>query len=483
MARRDFLAAAPVMAAGASLALGALEQMVAASDPPSPQTVGAPKRPATVKLGIIRPRGPYSSCWPGHGYNHDTHCAEYLSRLKQLGKELGMNLAIGPDAVLYEGEPLKPFVEATKAQKPDALLLLVLSQWLWQKADQALKALGDLPTLIFSPIGGSFNTSTNAFVHRRGCCLVTSNDICDMRGPLEMVKAATILRQSVVLVFSEKREDATYSPLRTTLRFIPWQEYKSAYLGMAITEPMRRIAEEYSKRAKAIRDDLTLQDITHAAKHYFVSKKLLAAAGADGITGHCLAFTAECGTPCLAFLKLNDEGIPAGCEGDLGGMMALMLGRHLLQLPGFMGDPFIDTVHNYYGNAHCTCPTKLSGYDGPSAEFVLRHHNAEGKYPAVGTQILWPVGQQITLVKFQGPNTLIVDRAKVACNYEIPPSGTCVTSVGMIVEGAEDDPSKVGGFHVLQFYGDHVRKLRQFCQLYGIEVKRTIEAPVGIFMG
>ena len=107
----------------------------------------------------------------------------------------------------------------------------------------------------------------------------------------------------------------------------------------------------------------------------------------------------------------------------------------------------------------------------------------EGKYPAVGTQILWPVGQQITLVKFQGPKTLIFDRAKITCNYDIPPSATCVTSVGMVVEGAEDDPSKVGGFHVVQFYGDHVRKLREFCQLYGIEAKRTIEAPVAIFMG
>jgi hypothetical protein len=37
------------------------------------------------------------------------------------------------------------------------------------------------------------------------------------------------------------------------------------------------------------------------------------------------------------------------------------------------------------------------------------------------------------------------------------------------VEGAEDNPHKVGGFHVLQIYGDHVNKLRAYCQLFSIE--------------
>jgi hypothetical protein len=482
MGRRTFLAAAPTMAAGAFVALGALEKMVAAADK-APQPVGAPKKPAVVKVGFIRARGAFSSCWPGHGYNFDSHCEEYVRGLQKLGKELGMNLVVGADAMLCDGQPLTRFIEAAKAEKPDALLLAPIGIWRWQRVDEILKAVGNVPTLLYSPIGGSFNTDTSGFMHRQGCYLVTSNDISHMRGGLEMVRTATILKQSVVLVFAKKGKDVTYGPLGTTLRYVPWEDYRSAYQKMKLSEPMRRIAEEYSKRAKAIRDNLTLEDLTNAAKHYYVSKQLMASAGADGLTGYCLAFTAECGTPCLAFLKLNDEGIPAGCEGDLGGMMTLMLGRHLLQLPGFMGDPFIDTVHNYYGNAHCTCATKLGGYDGPGAEFILRHHNAEGKYPAVGTQILWPVGQQITLVKFQGPKTLIFDRAKITCNYDIPPSATCVTSVGMVVEGAEDDPSKVGGFHVVQFYGDHVRKLREFCQLYGIEAKRTIEAPVAIFMG
>lgn len=48
-------------------------------------------------------------------------------------------------------------------------------------------------------------------------------------------------------------------------------------------------------------------------------------------------------------------------------------------------------------------------------------------------------------------------------------SAACITNVGAVVEGAEAAPHKVGGFHVLQVYGDHVKKLRAWCQLQGIE--------------
>jgi len=96
----------------------------------------------------------------------------------------------------------------------------------------------------------------------------------------------------------------------------------------------------------------------------------------------------------------------------------------------------------------------------------------------VSPQVLWRIGQVFTLSRFQRPDLLIVDRAKVVCNYDSPPSAACITNTGSIVEGAEDDPHKVAGFHVLQIYGDHVGKLRAFCQLYGIEAVHSWDQRV-----
>ena len=123
-----------------------------------------------------------------------------------------------------------------------------------------------------------------------------------------------------------------------------------------------------------------------------------------------------------------------------------------------MADPLVDTAQNLFANAHCNSPTKLDGFDKPPAEYILRAHHGGGHW--VSPQVLWRIGQVFTLSRFQRPDLLIVDRAKVVCNYDSPPSAACITNTGSIVEGAEDDPHKVAGFHVLQIYGDHVGKLR-----------------------
>ena len=117
-----------------------------------------------------------------------------------------------------------------------------------------------------------------------------------------------------------------------------------------------------------------------------------------------------------------------------------MFAHNLLGRPGFMADPLVDTAQNLFANAHCNCPTRLDGFQQPPAEYVLRAHHAGGSW--VSPQVLWRIGQVFTLARFQRPDMLLVDRAKVVCNYDSPPSAACITNTGAIVEGAEDDRTK-----------------------------------------
>ena len=240
-------------------------------------------------------------------------------------------------------------------------------------------------------------------------------------------------------------------------------------------DAVRRLADETIRRAKQVKE-VTRDDVLQAARHYFASKRLLAEHGADGLTTVCLHLCGQVGTPCIGFMHLMDEGIVAGCEADIGSAVTMMLVHNLLGRPGYMADPLVDTAQDLFGNAHCNCPTRLDGFDKPPAEYVLRAHHAGGHW--VSPQVLWRVGQVFTLARFQRPDMLLVDRAKVVCNYDSPPSAACITNTGAVVEGAEDDPHKVAGFHVLQIYGDHVRKLREFCQLYRIEAVHSWDKRV-----
>jgi hypothetical protein len=310
--------------------------------------------------------------------------------------------------------------------------------------------------------------NTTPLANRSGIYLVSSLDMADIRPGLEMVKTNKLLKQSRLLVLKGGvDQEKIYGNVGIRLKYVAEKAYVDAYHGTPVTDEVRKVAETAIKQAKEVRE-VSREDIVQAARHYFAARKLMEEHGADGISSNCLGMLfGKTGTPCLGYSLLMDEGIPAGCEADVGPAVTMFLSHHLLGRPGYMADPLVDTAKNLFANAHCNCPTKLDGFGGPRESYILRAHHGGGHW--VSLQVLWRIGQVFTLTRFQKPNLLIVDRAKVVCNYESPPSAACITNVGAIVEGAEDNPHKVGGFHVLQIYGDHVNKLRAYCQLYGIE--------------
>jgi hypothetical protein len=474
LSRRGFIQI--VAAAGA--ALGVAGQAGAADQPAPPPA----KKPPVLKVAYVRHAAALAGGWPGHGFNNDTACREYSQKLQALGSELGITIDLA-DAMVTDDAGAARWIQAAKTQRPDALLIVpmgILS--LWARANKIFAAL-DLPTLVFTQIGTSFSMNTAPIAHKPGFHLTSSLDIGDVRPGLEMVKTAANLKQSTLLVVGRNNYRGTvfpgdvFGPVSTRLKFIAGQDYVRHYQEVAVDDAVRRFAQQTIRQAQQLKE-VTPDDVVQAARHYFASKRLLAAHGADGLTTVCLHLCRQVGTPCIGFMRLLNEGIVAGCEADIGSAMTMMLVHNLLGRPGFMADPLVDTARNLFANAHCNCATHLDGFDKPPVEYVLRSHHAGGHW--VSPQVLWRVGQVFTLARFQRPDMLLVDRAKVVCNYDSPPSAACITNTGSVVEGAEDDPHKVGGFHVLQICGDHVRKLREFCQLYRIEAVHSWDQRVSL---
>lgn len=465
MVRREFLKEVAVLSAGAGAAAALVSQTVAVASP----VPRIEKKPPVVKVGYIRHPGPYSGGWPGHGFNNDTACKQYTEKLQAMGKELGVEIDVADANVSFNNESaVDHFIAAVKAQEPDVLLLCPIGIYApWDKANKVIAATG-LPTLVFTQIGTSFTMNTTPLAGRRGIYLASSLDIADVRPGLEMVKAQKLIAQSRLLVLKGGvDQEKTFGKTGVRLKYVAEQAYVDAYHSVPASSEVRQLAETVIKRAREVRE-VTKDDIVQAARHYFAARKLIEQYGADGITSNCLGMLfGRTGTPCLGYSLLMDEGVPAGCEADVGSAVTMLLSHHLLGRPGYMADPLVDTAQNLFANAHCNCPTKLDGFGGSREPYFLRAHHGGGHW--VSLQVLWRIGQVFTLSRFQKPDLLIVDRAKVVCNYDSPPSAACITNVGSIVEGAEDNPHKVGGFHVLQIYGDHVKKLRAYCQLYGIE--------------
>jgi hypothetical protein len=232
---------------------------------------------------------------------------------------------------------------------------------------------------------------------------------------------------------------------------------------------MRALADHYAKQAKEVREPKP-QDILNAAKNYFVAKRIMADENCDGISLNCLDLvrhhTIPC-APCIAWSKLNDEGSVGACERDWNAAISMRLVSLLLQRPGFMQDPAPNTVRNTLMGAHCSSPTKLNGFDAEPEPFILRnHHESE---TGVAPQVLWRVGQEATVMEFDGPTKMIVGTGHVTKNFDTPPEGGCRTSVELALDNVPDTMS-VKGFHQLFLYGKWEHELKAYGKLAGIEV-------------
>ena len=81
----------------------------------------------------------------------------------------------------------------------------------------------------------------------------------------------------------------------------------------------------------------------------------------------------------------------------------------------------------------------------------------------------WRIGQKVTIMKFEGPGTIILGTGRVLRNIETPPSGGCRTSVELELDNVADCRD-TKGFHQLFIYGDLEPGFKAYCQLAGIKV-------------
>lgn len=116
-------------------------------------------------------------------------------------------------------------------------------------------------------------------------------------------------------------------------------------------------------------------------------------------------------TACWALAKLADEGVPAGCEGDLPGLLALILSQLLSGRPGFLANPVeVDLKKERLLLAHCTVPFSLV------EDFELRTHFESGIGLAVAGKV---APGPYTLLRFGGPK---LERAFIVEGTVLPES-------------------------------------------------------------
>ena len=139
----------------------------------------------------------------------------------------------------------------------------------------------------------------------------------------------------------------------------------------------------------------TPEDMLKAMRLYRAIKKVCKEEKLSALTLSCFKLIEQTGTTgCLALAMLNDEGILAGCEGDLQAIFTMLAIKVLTGKVGFMANPsIINTRTNELVLAHCTIGLKQT------EKYIIRNH-FETEI-GIGIQGILPTGD-VTLIKCGG---------------------------------------------------------------------------------
>lgn len=473
--RREFLGAFG-MAAGGILAQPLLARVLEAADNErGPAGMAGPGGRYVPKVKAAFARRREHPSWPTALYDSEAATRQYTKKLKAAAEAIGVDVDLRAETI-HSNEEADAWVAEAAEQKPDGVVVFALDRQppAWPTVYKALDA--GLPTVAYGPMGTSFIGEAGEAA-RRGAFVCSATEFDDVIYGMKMLRARAVLREMRLLVVrgNQRREDKL--PFYDTkLRFFPETGWRDAYEQTEISEAVRATANTYVEAATEMAGP-TREDVLKAVRCYVSARRLLEEQKCDAVTMNCLgAVGVGMAFPCLAFSRLLDNGIPAICEADLRAAVALMLVPLLFDRPGFMFNIVPVTDRGALICSHCTCATRLKGFDKPSVPFHLSPHHFDRDAVPVPH---WEPGEAVTVLQTPtgGDPRMIVLTGEVIDQVSVPPAGGCVVSPMIKLDGHFDNVldlhgdrgiTRRWGHHTL-VYGNWRRQLRAFCDLFGME--------------
>ena len=148
---------------------------------------------------------------------------------------------------------------------------------------------------------------------------------------------------------------------------IPLSELENAFA--AVSSDDLEVEKVCYRMDRFLSGNRTRYDLKEAARMYLALKELRAKYEFGALTLKCFGILQSCRTTaCLALALLNDEGVVAGCEGDIPALWTMLYVRYAFGQPAFMANPSSSNRKELTLDfAHCTIPLSMvHGYRLPS---------------------------------------------------------------------------------------------------------------------
>lgn len=429
-------------------------------------------RQPLVRTAFVRPDiERYWMGWPGASFDIKDHQVQYTKVLTDAAKKFGMDLEI-IGAPLHDSNTVNAFLENLEKAPPDGIVIISMSlnDPAWGNINHIAENRGEIPMVVFSQMGTSFTQHLQGTRNITGVTVGATQDVGWLNFAMRMLNTIWQMKHTRICIMrGNKTYDRQLDTIGTTIHYIPRILFPEELNKTETTEEMRAIADYYESRSEKIVEPNRI-DRTNAAKNYIVARRIMEAENCQGISMDCLGLVGNrqiaC-PPCIAWLRLLDEGYVGTCEASVNHTISQRLTSLLFDRPGFMQDPAPNTVNNTLMVAHCTSPTRLDGFNRSHEPFVLRNHSESSI--GVSPQVLWRVGQKVTIMQFTSPDSILLGTGRVIRNIDTPPAGGCRTSFELELDGVPN-ARDTKGFHQLIIYGDLEIPFKAYCELAGIKV-------------
>ncbi len=206
-------------------------------------------------------------------------------------------------------------------------------------------------------------------------------------------------------------------------------------------------------------NETTPENLLRAMRLYKAIKNMCEEYKLDALTFSCFSLINEIKTTgCLALSLLNEEGIPAGNEGDLQAIITLLMTKELTHSQGFIANPtFINEKHNEISLAHCTISPSMT------QDFTLRPYENTG----IGVTVQGTMAKgEVTLFKCGGEclDEYFVSSGYLADNIEDLDSHRTQIKIELDKSVKYFLKNPLGNHHIL-IRGNHTEAITEFMNL------------------
>lgn len=338
----------------------------------------------------------------------------------------------------------KPLTLLTDGKANSLAASLELSCWTRQQGDTCTILHGDMTAIISAIVNGTDATSTAT---ETSAMNLNTSPVKGCRIGVVGEPSDWLVASSVDYALARERWGVEYIDISLDI--------VNKYYEEVADDEVAALADKFISEAIACKEP-NRAEVIKAMRLYHALQRVVDENKLDAMTLQCFSLIPTTGTTgCLALALLNDNGIVAGCEGDLSSIFTMLLANRVTGQGAFMANP----AHIRYETgeillAHCTIGLRQT--DG----YIIRTHFESDS--GVAIQGILPTGR-VTVMKCGGKG---LERSFVAGGTIIENQDDCrkcrtqiLVKLDNLADAAYFLENSIGNHHII-IAGDHTDKFK-----------------------